>query len=131
MEIEPVHYFTVKVNTEERGEMVLLCTPDNTTIYMHRPDSIWSDYDHFFYVLSEEELSEDRREYAGRLGAFITRSLIGSEVFDTIARGCAMTFDWTMVYRPEPTKNDRRSIEEQMQSMLSHELDEIDWEDFN
>lgn len=127
--IEEFRYFRARVLTEENGEQILDCTPDNTTLYLHRPD-VNEDYDHLFYQLSEEELPEEYRGQARNMGAFLTRHVLGEEDFEELAKRMWDSDNWTVVYRPNPTASDKINIDEQLTAMLGRELDEIDISDF-
>lgn len=122
--------FTAHVNTIEQGPMELTCTPDNTTLYLHHPDR-WAMYDHFFYRMTAEELPEEYRDRAGVMGGFLTRHSMGDEVFEELANRVSDSCNFTVVYNPAPTDQDRKAIDEQMQDILHRELETIDWNDFN
>jgi len=124
---DPLLRFTARVRTLERGEMELECNPTNTALYLHHPDRS-DQYDHFFYKLKAEELPEE--EQTRNLGAFLTAHVMGDDVFDDLAQQVTDAFEWTVLYRPDPTDSDREAIDSQMADILAKELEDLDPNDF-
>lgn len=123
------NHFIAHINTVEMGEMHLDCTPDNTILFLHHPDK-HKEYDHFFRTLSDDERPEEYRGSHRNLGAFITRHTIGDEEFEHLANAVSESCNYKVVYNPEPTPQDKQSIDEQMQAILHRELKDIEPEDF-
>lgn len=127
--LEDFKSFRARVTTDENGVMELDCNPDNTVLYLHRPD-VNEDYDHIFYQLNEEQLPEEHRGQNRNMGAFITRHVLGDDTFEAIAARMWNSDNWTVVYRPDPTPADRKNIDEQIAAMFHREIDEFDISDF-
>lgn len=121
-------HFFINAVTDEMGTQQYECNPDNSTLYLHDPD-VYSEYDHIFRTLSEDELPEEYRDSARNMGAFITRNIL-REQFDPIAQAMCSSFNFKVVYCPEPTEVDRANIDDQMQATLARELENLNWDDF-
>lgn len=119
--------FNIRVMTEEQGEMLLECTPDNTTAYLHHPLTHYM-YDHIFWRMPEEMKPEEAR---GRnLGSFVWREILGADEFNALIDNMRKSYNWNMVYRPVPTDSDRVQYHDFAQGILHRELDDIEPEDF-
>jgi hypothetical protein len=121
--------FIVKVGTDELGIREYVCDGSNTTLYLHDPE-LYEQYDHFFRRLIGEELPEEYRDSDKILGGFITRQVLGEDVFETIAEAVMNSYNFSVVYRPIPLPGDVVAIDEQLQASLRRELDGMSWEDF-
>ena len=128
-EHEPLLGFNVRVNTQEFGEMILECNAENTSLFLHHPIRN-SDYDHMFYKMPKELLTEEQIERNKNFGAFLTAHSMGQDAFDEHASALIEDDEWTVVYKAEPTPADKEAIDEQLQAMLSRELEDLDPEDF-
>lgn len=88
--------FTVKGVTPDGEPVAMHCTPDNSELYIHSDQ--WKDVDHIFYRLP----SDPER----KLGAFLWRSVLGTEFFDSIGADIWASGDYQVHYRPQPTETD-------------------------
>lgn len=119
--------FTLKVNTEEHGEMEIPCTPDNTTAYLHHPLTHYM-YDHIFWAMPEDMKPDEAR---GRnLGAFVWREILGADKFNTLVDNMRKSMNWNIVYRPQPVDSDRVQYHDYAQGALHRELEHLDPDDF-
>lgn len=125
--------FILNVVTEERGEMELHCTPDNSTLYLHHPDKN-PQYDHIFRKLDVSEMTQEQLampiELRRILGGFVWRSILGEEAFENIAGLMTNSCNFDVVYRVEPTDTDRNQYHDFATSQLRSELEDINPEDF-
>lgn len=122
-------YFTIHANTVEKGRQEYMCDPSNTTLYLHDPEQ-HDGYDHFFRRLTGDELPEEYQGTEKVIGGFITRHVLGDEEFEQTAAAVCASFNFPVIYRPVPLESDVQAIDEQMQAILSKELDDLNPEDF-
>jgi hypothetical protein len=127
---EDFRSFHINATTKELGPQRYECTPENTSLYLHRP-GVKDEYDHIFRTLSQEELPEEIRGTARNLGGFIWREVLGDEEFQTIGQRICASYNFNVVFRPEPLESDQIQYFEFAQAKLSQELDGMDWDDFS
>ena len=119
--------FKIHANTVEKGKQEYECNPENTVLYLHDPER-FDEYDHFFRRLMGDELPEEYQDSERNMGGFITRHVLGE--FDEIAEAVCNSYNFQVVYRPEPISTDRMAIDEQMEALLHQELEDLDPNDF-
>lgn len=88
-------HFILNVESVEKGSLRLICTGDNTELYVHKPQ--FKEVDHLFHRYDES----DRR-----LGGFVFRNLLGEEEFERIKQYIFNAGTYMITYRPEPTDSD-------------------------
>jgi hypothetical protein len=127
---EDFNSFFINATTQELGPQRYECTPENTTLYLHRPE-VSDQYDHIFRLLSEEELPENIRGTARNLGGFIWREVLGHEEFHQIGEAICASYNFNVIYRPKPLESDQVQYFEYAQAKLGQELDGMSWDDFS
>lgn len=86
--------FNIRAQSE-RGEEVFVCTGDNTELYLHADQ--YQELDHVFHRYDSVERA---------LGAFLFKSVLGDEEFDTVAQYMIESAEYMVVFRPTPTESD-------------------------
>ena len=86
--------FNIRAQSE-RGQEVFTCTGDNTELYLHGDQ--YEELNHIFHRYDQTERA---------LGAFLFKSVLGEEEFDTVAQYMIQSASYPVMFRPVPTDSD-------------------------
>lgn len=100
------YVFNVNVADDQGNKVQFHCTPKNTELYLF--GGAWKAADHFFH----------RQDQLGNAGAFIWRSILGSDQFDEIANRVIESETFCYFFKPVPEGAD-------LQYFLDYEAQDV------